>query len=79
MQKVVLLLCEDIDYVDMIKTLINHCNNDDIYNLLCVNIAKNRIFLTEWSFISGMDVYFHMYNYHIKNRLNTNDILFNFI
>mgnify|MGYP001302919233 CR=1 FL=1 len=77
--EIVLLLCEDIDYVDMIKSLIEYCNKENVYNLLCVNIAKNRIFIDRMNFYSGMDVYFQMYNYHIKNRLNTNDMLFNFI
>ena len=77
--EIVLFLCEDIDYVDSIKTLVNYCNKKNIDSLICINIAKNRIFIDRMNFNAGMDVYFHMYNYHLLNRLNTNDILFNFV
>ena len=46
---------------------------------MCVNNAKNYNFIDMMDFDRGMDVYFHMYNYHMNETLVPEDILFNYI
>jgi hypothetical protein len=77
--EIVLLICEDINVVEVIKALINRCHKLGINELMCVNMAKNGDFIHKLKFTSEMPVYFQMYNYNLKNPLKPSDILFNFI
>jgi hypothetical protein len=74
-----LVLCEDIDYVEVMKGVIQYCYRLHIDMVICINIARNNEFIRAMDFNLGMDVYFHMYNYHLNEHLHPSKFLFNFM
>lgn len=77
--EIVLLLCEDVNYINVVECLINHCKKYQINELICIDMAQNNQFIYNMSFRPGMDVYFYMYNYHLNKQIKSSDILFNYV
>ena len=77
--EIALFLYDGTDYTGVMKSLIKHCHKNSFDMLLCVNNAKNYNFIDMMDFYPGMDVYFHMYNYHMNEILLPEDILFNYM
>jgi hypothetical protein len=77
--EITLFMCEDVNSVEVIKTLINRCHKLGINELMCVNMAKNGDFIRKLNFTTEMPVYFQMYNYNLKIPLQPRDMLFNFV
>jgi hypothetical protein len=77
--EIALFLYDGVDYTGVMKSLIKYCHKNSFDLLMCVNNAKNYNFIDMMDFDRGMDVYFHMYNYHMNETLVPEDILFNYI
>lgn len=68
-----------INISDFMKLIIERLKseNNNITYINIINIAQNRIIIDRLGFSYGMDVYFHMYNYHIHNILQNYEIGYN--
>ena len=74
-----LLLCENSYHIEAVKALIQYCHAIKVNVVLCTNIGQNHAFVKSMDFSEGMDVYFHMYNYHLNKPLEPRELLFNFV
>ena len=66
-----------INISDFMKLVIFKLREINITYINIVNIAQNRIIIDRLGFGYGMDVYFHMYNYHINEILKSYEIGYN--
>lgn len=59
--------------------LINYCLNKKIEIISCLDIADNYIIINKYKMLKSMPIYYHMYNFHIKDIIKKNDIFINYL
>jgi hypothetical protein len=59
--------------------LVNFSKRQNIRIITCVDQFYNKYFIEENKMFPSMKMHFHMYNYHIKDKIDSFNICFNFL
>ena len=59
--------------------LIKECNDKKIKIISCLDISKNNYIINKYQMNKSFPIFYHMYNYHISNKILKKNLCFNYL